>query len=89
MVFDIFCWYRVVRSRKHHQQNLHDAINVSGLEENPKGNKKIFFGNAASTTLQLHKEWYCVGGKNISRCLKTKTIHTVIIFFNLLSWYIK
>lgn len=47
MVFEIFYWYLVVRSRKHHQQNVQDAVNISGLEENPKGNNKklqeIFF----------------------------------------------
>lgn len=50
MVFDIFWWYRVIKVRKHHQQNLQDAINVSGLEENPKGNKKTFFSSCIHDT---------------------------------------
>lgn len=61
MVSETFCWYLVVRSRKHHQQHLQNAI--SGLEENPKGNNKTFLSNAASKTLQLDKEWYCVCGE--------------------------
>lgn len=77
MVFDIFCWYRVIRSRKHHQQNLQDTIYVSGLEENPKGNKKTFFSNAASMTGQLHKEWHCWGRGEHLKVLKNKKPHTL------------